>query len=260
MNILARLVILGLTVLILCLSGCSPEDVKKTDPCKDKIPFTGNFFIYENVGDSLIETDSALRYNYITFQAEDDFDTYEWTIGTDPRIFTEKQVRLLFTEASGKIDVSLKSTKKKNECFPEDETEKIVTKSFYVINWQFAPIIGAYAGNFESTPLVKDTVKILYIPGGDEFGSFQLVNINKDCMVNPEFPESSVWDFADKGARAFYFESNGEHYNGCKSPKVWLKMTDSDSIFSDFSYLNLDNQNPPYPKIYDRFKGKKIDQ
>jgi hypothetical protein len=258
MNIFIRPGIFSLAVLILSVSGCDPDEVTKTDPCKDKIPFTGNFFIYENVGDSLVETDSALQYNYITFQAEDDFDTYEWTIGTDPRVFTENKVSLLFTEAYGKIDVTLKSTKKKNECFPEDETEKVVTKSFYVINWQFAPIIGAYQGHFKSTPFKRDTVKILYIPGSDEFGSFRLININKGCMVNPQFPESSVWDIVHRGVRAFYFESRGEHYNGCKSPKVWLKLTDSDSIFSDFSYLNLDNQNPPYPRIYDRFKGKKI--
>ncbi len=245
---------------ILIWTGCNSPEVIPIDPCKAKIPYTGNFQILENVGDSLIETDTALQYNYITFKAADDYDSYEWTIGTDPRSFTEKEVTLLFTEAEGRVDITLKSTKVQDTCFPNDPTEVILTKSFYVIQWQYAPIIGRYAGYFESTPLIKDTIEIKYIPSYDEFGGFDLININKGCMVDPEFPESSVWDFADKGARAFYFRSDGAHYNGCKSPKVWLRLINKDSIESNFSFLNIENPNqqPPYTIIYDTFKGKKI--
>lgn len=252
----------ALTTVLIWAGSCDPETEPPVDPCLSKQPYTGNFQILENVGDSLVETDTALQYGYITFKAPDDYDTYDWTIGTDPRSFTEKEVRLLFTEAEGRVDITLKSTKTQDPCFPDDPTELTITKSVYVVQWQYAPIIGKYAGYFESTPLVKDTIEIKYIPSYDEFGGITLININKGCMVDPEFPESSVWDFADKGARAFYFRSDGAHYNGCKSPKVWLRLINNDSIVSDFTFLNIENPNqqPPYTILYDKFNGKKINQ
>lgn len=241
--------------------GCDSSELPNPqDQCNSKKPFTGDFIIFENVGDSLVETDSILAYNYVTFRASADYDTYAWTIGDDPRIFTEKEVTLRFTEATEKVNVILLSTKVRDSCFPSDPTEVTVAKSFSIIQWQYAPIIGSYAGHFESTPNLKDTIKITYTENNDGFGEFELGNINKGCMVNPEFPESSVWDIANRGVQAFYFESRGSHYNGCKSPKVWLRLASNDSIISTFSFLDIadPNQQPPYNRVYDVFKGKKI--
>ncbi|MDL5048739.1 hypothetical protein QQ054_22255 [Oscillatoria amoena NRMC-F 0135] len=244
-------------------TGCdSDENEVPTDPCKLKTPYTGDFRIYENVGDSLVETDTALRYGYVTFKAPGNYTTYSWTIGHDPRTFTEKEVTLLFTLAEGKVDITLRSTKARDACFPDDPLEMTVTKSVYIINWEYAPIIGRYAGHFASTPLAMDTVEIKYLTSYDEFGGFRLININKGCMVNPEFPESSVWTGGDRGARAFSFFANGIFYNGCKSPNVWLQLTSRDSIHAQFSYLERESplQPPPYPKVTDQFTGIRVNQ
>lgn len=250
----------ALTTVLIWAGSCDPETEPPIDPCLSKQPYTGNFQILENVGDSLVETDTALQYNYITFKAPDDYDSYEWIIGTDPRSFTEKEVRLLFTQAEGRVDITLKSTKTQDPCFPDDPTELTITKSVYVVQWQYAPIIGKYAGYFESTPFVKDTIEIKYIPSYDEFGGITLININKGCMVNPEFPESSPWTGGGRGARAFSFIAQGIFYNGCKSPNVWLELIDQDSISAEFSFLDRQNinQQPPYPKVEDKFFGRRI--
>jgi hypothetical protein len=258
-SLIYRLSPIALVVLsTIGFNGCDPNEAP--DPCRLKVPYTGDFTIYENVVDSLVETDTALRYNYITFRAPDNYDSYEWTIGFDPRTFTEKEVKLLFTEAEGKVDVTLKSTKGQDPCFPNDPVEATVTKSFYVVEWQYAPIIGDYAGYFESTPNIKDTVRVTYTPGVDEFGRISLVNINKGCMVDPEFPESSVWDDVGRGGKAIYFNSVGSFYNGCKAPRAWLRLVEDDGLIADFSFLDRKdiNQNPPYPRVEDKFFGKRI--
>lgn len=250
---------LCLIIMVTWTSSCDSNEIKRTDPCKGKTAYSGDFSILENVGDSLVQTDTALRYNYITFRAEGNYDSYEWKIGNDPRTFTDKEVRLLFTEAEGKINVTLKSKKTKDSCFPEAPIEATITKSVYVVDWAYAPIIGKYLGFFKSTPTIQDIIEIRYNQSGDGFGSFELVNINKGCMVNPEFPDFPVWT-ASRGGKAMSFDASGTFYNGCKSPNVWLSIVGHDSIFSTFSYLDRQNQTqqPPYPKITDEFIGKRI--
>jgi hypothetical protein len=253
--------VISLLVISTWTSSCDPNEVKKSpDPCKGKIGYSGDFLILENVGDSLVQTDTALRYNYITFRAAGIYDSYEWKIGNDARTFTGKEVRLLFTEAEGKINVTLKSRKASDSCFPEAPIEATVTKSVYVVEWVHAPILGKFLGYFKSAPTIQETIEIRYTQSVDEFGSLELFNINRGCMINPEFPDSPVWMGVSKGARAMSFEAYGAFYNGCKSPDVWLRLVDKDSIFSSFSFLNRQSQaqQPPYPKVTDEFIGKRI--
>lgn len=241
---------LSIIGLMMCSNCSDPIDIQtKRNPCAGKSVYTGDFYILENVGDSLVQTDTVLRYNYITFRASDSYYSYEWNIGDDPRVHTKKEVTLLFMEAEGEIKVTLKS-KNKDNCFPDAPNDTTVIRSIYIVEWQNAPIIGKYIGYFENTPTIEDSIEIKL--SGEKI---DLININQGCQVNPEFPDFPVWTGLNVGATAISFNANGVFYNGCKSPQVWLYLTSKDSIHAFFTYLDDQNQQQPYPIISDTFSG-----
>lgn len=247
-------------VCIFVVTGCDRENIPpKKDPCVERKSFNGDFEILEHVGDSLVATDSALQYNSVTFRASDIYDLYEWKIGDDDRKFTSREVTLLFTEAIGRINVTLKSRKKIDPCFPDDPSQMTVTKTVDIIEWQYAPIIGKYVGSFGSTPNQKDTVEVKFTSTGyDEFGSFDLININRGCMLNPDGIFESVWDTNERGVQAFGFQSWSAFYYGCKAPDVWIKLIGRDSLDVSFTYKDNSNPQPPYPVVRDTFKGIRL--
>ncbi len=222
------------------------------DPCKDFKSYTGDFKIYENVADTMLETDTTLMYNSVTFEATGDYDSYSWKIGNDPSSYTEKRVTQLFTDAHlGHYDITLTSTKKRNTaCFPSDPETATVTKSFDVVEWKYASIAGTYIGHFGSTPTVQDTVKLPYVNiNNDPFGGWLLYNINKGCNNTKGVPYNDVWSGGSFGMRMMEFYSCCSLENGCKTPHAFLYQMGTDTLRVDFSFSNTVNQQPPFPKL-----------
>lgn len=236
---------------LLCAFSCRKNEVKPVDPCAAAKPFEPDFYIQEEVGDSLIKTDKVLQYGFVVFEAAETYDSYEWKIGEDPRSFTERKVRLLFTDTIKSIEVQLIATKKASACFPTDKTVDTIRKNFSVIQWREAPIIGAYVGSFESTPGIMDTVKVVLIPQEDGWDRITLLNVNCGCNL-----DTSVSWSVGRGAYAFYYNSNNTFYSGCKGPEAWLRLTGKDTLSINYTYRdNTGNDASLWPVIRDKFVG-----
>lgn len=249
------------------ITACEKEN-PQIDPCAETIPITADFLIQENVGDSLVVTESVLLYNSVTFQATRSASSYTWKIGEDERTFTEPIVQLHFLDdAVGEIFVQLVVEGSPNtECFPEDDGIDTLVRTFHVIEWNDAPIIGKYEGYFESKPEKKDEiVEVKYTspeedPKAGPYGDFELYNINKGCNLVPQEYNASVWVREKRGARAFRFDAN---YGGtvnylynCDAPNAWLNLYSSDTLVIDFTYSSPERDK----RLEDRFIGiKKVE-
>jgi hypothetical protein len=269
-------VALLLAFLILLIDCGDPKPpIMPVDPCEKAISFNGSFGIFEAVGDSLVESDTILTYNSVVFRAAGEYDSYEWKVGTDDRVFTTRQFGLLFLTAEGKIDVTLKAKKKRDsQCFPNDPEETTVTKSFYIINWAQAPIIGRYSGYFGSDMNKTDrqVVQVAYRTDPSDpssiYGAFDLININKGCALvqcpspNPQAVFYHRFEFINRGARAVYFKYSLYDCTGCLNPIAWVKMTKDQGLTVKFSYEDRTKPKDPntlqYARINDTFNGTRI--
>jgi len=154
------------------LEGCGDEP----NPCKEKKPFTADFGIYQSLGDSLYIIDTVLLVDpafrertlnsseAIVFKASGDYDTYEWKIGDDPRIFTQKQFALNFDRAAlGEIKVTLTATGKAvTSCFADDDGRDTQVQSFRILRGEdfSLSILGKFEGYVTSNPSRKFTFEI----------------------------------------------------------------------------------------------------
>lgn len=249
MSILNASSFLTLSLILLVFNSCHKKHTPP-DPCQGKTPFTANFFIKEEVGDSLVITDTVLQYSFVQFEAAGDYDSYEWKIGADPRSFTTKKVRLLFLEIGSNITIQLKATKRADPCFPNAKTEETISKSFDVVHRKYAPIIGKYAGYFDSDKINKDTVEVRLTPTNDPpFDEWDVLNINRGCNK-----DASMSGSGSVGARAYSFDKAGVYYNGCKSPEGFAFLKSRDTMIVNFTYKELGSSE----YLKDKFMGIRI--
>lgn len=249
----------GLVVLLcagIFFSHCGENSpVVPVDPCAEKTPITARFSIYENVSDSLFVADTVLQYNTIVFEADENYTTYEWTVGDDPRTFTSRKFALNFQQPVGKIEVTLKVTKAPDlKCFPDDDGTDVLTKSVVVIDWRNSLTIGEYIGSNVSKPSDQFEVKITRELDVNSHPIYNLVNINKGC--NRSSPLS--WS-GGRGAKAFRFYDYVWYGDGCKGVDSWITLPTPDSIRIDYSYGDNTKPYTPqgYPRVKETYKGKR---
>jgi hypothetical protein len=238
--------------LVIAFSNCGENSpVVPVDPCLDNTPVTAKFSIYENVSDSLFVADTVLQYNTIVFEADENYSTYEWTIGDDERVFTTKRVQLHFQQPVGKIDVTLKVTKSPDlKCFPEDDGADMLTKSVVVIDWRNSLTIGEYEGANVSDPLEKFEVKLTRQLDVNNHPIYNLENINRGC-IDTKTP--------GRGGKVYRFSDLVWYGDGCKGVEGWVTLPTPDSIRIDYSYGDNSKPYTPqgYPRIKETFKGKR---
>lgn len=259
-----RFILLSLLWLAMCRE--KPEPVRPVDPCLGKKPVTADFTIKENVGDSLVETNQVLMYNFATFEAVGEYDSYEWQIGDDERVFTGKKVSLLFLDHLAGLRIPVRLTVKgqpDRSCFPTGKSVDTLTKSFTVIRYEQAPIVGRYEGYFGSDQNTKEVVEVKYVspeevPVSEPFGGFDLTNINRGCNTTGILINNfSVWNSIDRGSRALRFDA----YRGasvyvydCQAPEAWLRLRGNDTLVVNFSTGQLGST----VRNKDHFVGSRI--
>jgi len=243
-----------------------------TDPCQNYPDYFPDFIISENEFDST-GTDTVLINSYVNFQAPNKYQEYEWKIGNDPTIYTGAQLTLFFDETNtvpGElISVQFFGKGFYDSCLSERHGKiDTVIKSFRIIGWDQAPIIGKYEGYFESDKNSKQTIEIRYIDtipsaGCSPFyGCFRLFNIDKGCnmtITNPGIYPLNVTDLnMGKGAKKLSFDAftQGANFtNNCHAPKGYLSLspTNRDSIIAVFTYSeSIDNSGK---RINEKFYG-----
>lgn len=151
----------------LLLSACRKKDV--VNPCEGKTQPVANFTVKEVVGDTAFTADTIFRDNPVQFAAAEAYDSVQWKIGTDTRIFTKPLFHLNFV--NDLITVAVKFTgyrQPATNCFPDDKGIYTGTKSLTAVE-QFdratltkSPLIGCYRGAFTDAPSDTFTVRIDY--------------------------------------------------------------------------------------------------
>ena len=248
-----------ITLLIFCcwfgLFTFSCKDKKEptmVDPCATVKTFKAEFKIMESVADTLIETDSILIYNSAVFVGAEGYDSYQWKIGNDTTSYTTQKFSLLFSDREVSINevitVQLTAKKKASTCYPNDKTTDVLTKSFRIIHWKDAPIIGKYEGYFGSDKNKSDKqvveVKHYFEPSGyvsSKYGKFAGININKGCNLivdprsigNPEI-KAYAGGFGIRASRGLYQDTN-DAYNGCLGPSGSFILKGRDTLIVEFS-------------------------
>lgn len=251
---LQRFLLVGAVLSLVFIQGCGDEIIA-IDPCAEQTAVTAKFTIYENVSDSLFASDTVLQYNTIVFKADENYDTYEWRIGQDARVFTTKAVTLHFQQPVGRIEITLKVTRKPNlSCFPEDDGTDITTKPLTVIDWRNSLVIGEYTGSNKSNPQAHFDVSMKRTLDIDSFPIYELLNINQGCF------RTNLWSGeVGRGAKAFRFSDYVWYGDGCKGVECWITLLAGDSVRIDYSYG--DNSKPftpsGYPRIRDVYLGKR---
>lgn len=265
-----------ISVALLLMIACKHSTVTPFDPCKDAVPFKAGLQISEIHGDSLVETDTVLINTTVSFKATSpllNYATFEYQIGGAPAIITEKkEVRLYFDDRNVSpgdlIKVRLIAKGVPNtKCFPNDKSVDTIEKSFRIIHWKDAPIIGKYAGYFGSdvNKTDKQVVEVRYLKPDSlyTYGSFDLFNIDKGCnstVSNPNFlPDPYNILSTLTGARFMVISGGGRgagFANSCHAPSGVLQLKNRDTITAKFTYSKSVNEITP--RINETFSGVRI--
>ena len=125
-----------------CEDPTNPE-CSNYDPCliTTDTKTSANFKMYECIkcgwADTLMRATNTVFGGYVVFEAEQfgaDIISYEWKIGTDSRVFTERLFRLDFSGYQGEVEVRLVVQKEVNtDCFPNDDGIDTVTRVLKVL-------------------------------------------------------------------------------------------------------------------------------
>jgi hypothetical protein len=150
------------------LTACRKPKI--VDPCEGLTTMpVANFAIKEVLSDTAFYTDTIFQDNGAEFVALDEYQTVNWSVGDDPRNFTQKSFSLHFPNFLGSLNVKFTGTNKPNTvCFPADNGIYEGTKRLTVVKQVDKPIvvksplIGNYLGAYTDSPLDTFTVRIEY--------------------------------------------------------------------------------------------------
>lgn len=274
-------IVLFFTLCIVVSYSCRRNNTIPTDPCKDAVPFKADFQISEFHGDSLVETDSVFINRTISFKPTSpkesalNYASFEFQIGGVNYSNITNDLKLYFDDRNvtpGElITVRMIAKGKPNlACIPNDKSIDTVYKSFRIIHWKDAPIIGKYKGYFGSDKNKTDPqiVEVRYNKPDslNSYGTFDLFNIDKGCnstITNPLlFDPYNIFPTLT-GARFMVFIGGGDStggefvfINSCHAPSGVLQLKGRDTLISQFTYSK--SATEATTRIHDTFEGIRI--
>jgi hypothetical protein len=200
-------------------SGCDDNecDGKKSQNAEFRIYQELHYSEQENGKTVLktkeVEEDTFLLYSQLTFEAmEENAESYEWTLGSDTRTFTEKKFNLVFDDIAildeNPLEIRLKIKKRPTKCFPNDEGYDSLVQLIYFINDH--PLIGKYEGSDNTSPNDKYAIEISYGSRPDRSTTYWIKNLPDECNIQ----EAEVKFFtAFEFVIGYYNIFPGETYN-----------------------------------------------
>ena len=181
------------------------------DPCLGAVETDADFGFYSRqVGHDTVywfsarDTVYSLHGARIYFRAHHAMESYEWKVGSDPRVFRDSVFDLDFDEnIQGNIVVRLIVTNgPKTDCFPRDDGRDTVSKSFYlkpIDELKEVPMFGKFKGHDEGYPDIEFVVEISPEDAGlrglpndcDVFyappwGAFDFIGWQWDFIIDPQ--------------------------------------------------------------------------
>lgn len=221
----------------LLIISCNKKNTEAV--CDPTNEFKAGFKVgYQFLDGSFIPSDTITNFS-VFIEADTTYDSYEWKIENDTRIFTSKKVRFVFPESDlGKtFTVRLIARGKKNQCNSSDNGIDTVSKSFrllfskeadendyidnqylpaYLIN---LPIFGRWEGAFENDPMSVFTVLInnngqAPIGGTERFYGFRVYNLPQGCSVKQQSGVANCEIITDSIQKYYGYQIEETNYNG----------------------------------------------
>jgi hypothetical protein len=162
---------------LILLSTCYKDPV---NACINEKPFFADFTIEERIRDSSFVTDTTVTFVGVTLKAKGNYDSVNWKIGNDPRVFNDLNKSIIFSSPVGKIDIRLIGYGKINkQCFPNNNGIDTITKSLTVLKARGQSCIsGIYLGSVMGRE--ADTFRVS-IAHHDPSLFYYLKNLPKGC-------------------------------------------------------------------------------
>jgi hypothetical protein len=236
---------LAFSLVVIIIVNISCKKSHEQDPCQGLTKPTGKFVFKELIGDTAFVTDTAFRDNYVQMKALDTYEAVSWTLGGDPRTFTQPEFSLSFINLLGTIPVSFTGNKTPNTaCFTVDNGIYTSTKNLTTVeqvekpNVTISPLVGRYKGYFTNNPSDTFTVRMEYfdsakydipITGSKNF--YWLSNIPKGYVGTATasfvYKELQNGLTVEMGYKCFVFGTGASIVQG----KGWLS---NDSIYINY--------------------------
>jgi hypothetical protein len=253
---------------VIALEGCK-------DDCDGTIKTSAEFRTYNELeyydkvnGETtkkmkIVEEDTFML-SYVTFEAkEQNAQSYEWTIGSDPKKRTDKKFTLFFDNAGviteNPLPIKLKIKKNPNaKCFPGDTGIDSVTHFIYFLPNDKWPVYGKYLGSDDTAP---DNKYVIEIFRGKRFNQ-PLIEL--DLLKNlPDKCSNLYLDF--ESGSAFEFVIGQYDLNGfLPTPdcvfrpydkKIGYLKSDRKTIVIDYQFSGKDEKDASLQKrIFTGFK------
>jgi hypothetical protein len=211
------------------------------DPCEGAQRVTARFTIYEVLQSGTIAPSDVSVNGLVRFAADERYDSYEWQIGSDSRIRTERSFTLRFPvwEAPNGIPIPIRfigRRKPDTTCFPDDDGVDTAYRELLPIADSNNPLLGSYHGAHVDDPADTFTVTIFvrYSRYGD-FCDVAMRNINKGCSDTTRVSCHAIND-KDFGATVMEFDGVGTWGEGCLNPKGIARLKGRDTIEIDYVY------------------------
>ncbi len=201
-SVFSCVLLLGIVPLACCKDECDDPTNRRCpnyDPCLSYVPANADFDILEvlfaipNCGDREsttfeLQVDTVFPRGDITFRALHQADKYYWKIGSDPKVFTDKEFSLYFNvTAVGNINVTLIAEKDDfQHCTLSSTSRDTVTKTFHILSppdnsmtdpWSL--LHGNWRGSDTENP--EDTFNIEIPPGFPR----RINNLPRGCFDQP---------------------------------------------------------------------------
>jgi hypothetical protein len=139
---------------ILLLQNCKEKDNTLPNPCAGKTLPVANFILAEKLEgeERYFETDKINFVNDLFLRGPDGYKQYLWLVGTNENWSTQKNAKVSFSQAEGKLRVRLIATREPmTDCFADDDGVDTIEKWIDVINksqdkvW-ISPLQGTWEG------------------------------------------------------------------------------------------------------------------
>ena len=247
------------SIIAVMVSSCNKNEGASSPPSA----FQASFKIYENIlGLKYFETDTIVNYE-ADFTAPEGYDSYAWTVGSDPAIHKEHTLHLNFPlSATGKtIGVTLIASKNGER----DTVEKTLTvmavrgtkTGSQLSNSVLLPYLGKFEGSYEDAPEHKFVMTITDLgpaPAGNQdlfFYDFRVYNLpegcgadyrsGQACMVTDMAPSHYAYPF-EYAYKAFYVK-DGYDLSCCPPVTLWgsLDSVNRNKLFVECGFLYTDS-------------------
>lgn len=245
------LAIMGLGACKKCNDPCN-IDCDNYDPCCGQTKADASFKIYELLGNGPdpkrngfeakdVATDTIIFTNFARFKADYEAEYYEWRVGTDPRVWNDREFTLRFgLPYYTPIEVRLKVYKKTDKgCFPNASDTAVFTRKLYTAPRDSSRVLGRYEGYLESEPNQDNFFEIDTI--SDRWGDrgYAIAGINPKCSTNG-VDNSGFYGYV--GYRSFYITTEGTAIGCCNGLSAF-------GVVNNQTELNMDLAIYPFNPI-----------